>query len=98
MPELSRIHEEFAPKGVQMLGIAIDAPTPVREFAARRPVSYPLVVGGLSGTELVRQFGNESAALPYTVLLDAEGRVAWQHLGIVDPKALRSAIARIRAG
>lgn len=96
MPELSRLHDEFASGGIRMLGIAIDSPTPVREFAARQPVSYPLVVGGLSGTELVRQFGNESAALPFTVLLAADGRIIWRHLGVVDAQVLRDQLARIR--
>lgn len=95
MPELSRVHDEFAPRGIRMLGIAIDSPTPVREFASRQPVSYPLVVGGLSGTELVRQFGNESGALPFTVLLAADGRIVWRHLGIVDVQMLRDQLARI---
>ena len=95
MPELARLRDAFAPRGIETLGVAIDAPSAVREFVARRPVSYPLVVGGLGGTELARAFGNDSGALPFTVLLDAAGRIAWRHLGVVDPRALADACERV---
>lgn len=92
MPELSKIRDEFAPKGTEIVGIAIDSPSAVREFAVRKPVSYPLVIGGMGGTELVRRFGNPSGALPYTVLIGRDGRVAWRHMGLVSPDDLRAAL------
>ena len=97
MPELSRLRDSFAPRGLETLGIAIDSPSSVREFAARQPVSYPLVVGGMGGTDLLRAMGDASGALPFTVLLDAGARVAWRHLGAVVPAELRKHCERVLA-
>ncbi|RZT95078.1 TlpA disulfide reductase family protein [Rivibacter subsaxonicus] len=80
-PQLERFHREFGPKGWQTVGLAIDGPTPVREFLQKLPVSFAIGLAGLSGTELAKQLGNERGGLPFTVVLDAEGRVLQRKLG-----------------
>jgi len=89
MPELSDLHHELQPQGLQMVGIGIDSAEKIAEFAARRPVSYPLLVAGMGGTELGRRFGNTVGALPFTVLIAASGVVAQRILGRVDIVRLR---------
>ena len=42
MPELDRFYREFSPRGWQVLGLAIDGPTPVREFLARVKIGFPI--------------------------------------------------------
>jgi thiol-disulfide isomerase/thioredoxin len=81
MPALDRFHREFAPRGWQVVGLAIDGPTPVREFLAKTPVGFPIGLAGLSGTELVRALGNAQGGLPFTVVIDATGRIVHQKLG-----------------
>jgi len=89
MPELSELHRELSARGLQTLGIAIDSAAKVAEFALKRPVSYPLAVAGMGGTELVRQFGNPTGALPFTILIDRQGRIAHRILGRFDIVKLR---------
>jgi peroxiredoxin len=89
MPELSELHADLSRRGLQTIGIAIDTAAKVAEFAVKRPVSYPLAVAGMSGTELVRQFGNPTGALPFTVLIDREGRIVHRILGRFDIVKLR---------
>lgn len=84
MPELSALHRELSPRGLQMVGIGIDSPAKIAEFARKTPVSYPLVVAGMGGTELSRRFGNGTGALPFTVLVDRRGQIAHRILGRVD--------------
>lgn len=96
MPELSALHTELKPTGVQFLGIAIDSPKQVEAFAVRSPVSYPLVVAGMNGTELGRQFGNASGMLPFTVLIDRHGRILQRIPGRVRLPDLRSGIDALR--
>jgi thiol-disulfide isomerase/thioredoxin len=81
MPALDRFHQAFAAKGWQVLGVAIDGPTPVRAFLAKTPVGFPIGLGGLDGTELVRSLGNLQGGLPFTVLVAADGRVLQRKLG-----------------
>lgn len=81
MPALDRFYREFAPRGWQVVGLAIDGPTPVREFLAKTPVSFPIGLAGLTGTELVRALGNAQGGLPFTVVIDASGHIVQQKLG-----------------
>jgi thiol-disulfide isomerase/thioredoxin len=90
MPELDRFHQAHAGRGWQVLGLAIDGPTPVREFLRRTPVGYPIALGGLDGMRLLRELGNASGALPYSVLFDAGGSVRRQHLGELTPAMLQA--------
>ena len=81
MPELDRFHRAFSPQGWQVVGLAIDGPTPVREFLAKVKVGFPIGLAGLGGTELVRSLGNAQGALPFSVLIGANGQVLQRKLG-----------------
>ncbi|OGB06777.1 MAG: redoxin [Burkholderiales bacterium RIFCSPHIGHO2_12_FULL_69_20] len=81
MPELDRFHRSFGPKGWQVVGLAIDGPTPVREFLGRVKVGFAIGLAGLDGTELVRQLGNAQGGLPFTVMISADGRVLQRKMG-----------------
>jgi len=81
MPDLDRFQRQFAAKGWQVVGLAIDAPTPVRDFLARTPVGYPIGLAGLDGTGLGRRLGNEAGALPFTAVFNAAGVVVHRKLG-----------------
>lgn len=84
MPLLDRFYQENSSKSWQIIGIAIDQPSAVRRFLAAQPVRYPIALGGLNGNHLARQLGNESGSLPYTLVLDARGRIIQQKLGRLD--------------
>ena len=90
MPLLDAFYQENSSKGWQIVGIAIDQPSAVRRFLAAQPVHYPIALGGLNGNHLGRQVGNESGSLPYTLVLDAGGRVLQQKLGRLDPRDLKN--------
>ena len=81
MPQIDRFHREFGPLGWQVVGLAIDGPTPVREFLQRVPVGFAIGLAGLAGTEWVRALGNVQGGLPFTVLIGADGRILQRKLG-----------------
>ncbi len=94
MPELSQMQRDYAPQGLQILGIGIDSDKNIRQFAEKMPMSYPLFVAGTGGgTELMRRFGNHSGSLPFTAVVDSEGRIRRRILGRFDNPDLRAAIA-----
>lgn len=84
MPQLDRFHRAYAARGWRVLGVAIDSPTPVREFLGKVPIGFDIGLAGLEGTELSRRLGNPSGALPFTVVLDARGRLRERKLGGTD--------------
>jgi thiol-disulfide isomerase/thioredoxin len=81
LPEIDRFHRDFAARGWQVVGLAVDGPTPVREFLQRRPVGFAIGMAGFEGTDLARTLGNESGSLPFSVLFDAQGRPFQRKLG-----------------
>ena len=89
MPELSALSLELAASKVQLLGIGIDSPSNIRQFAERHRISYPLPVVGAAGLDWIKGFGNASGGLPFTVVIDRQGAVSSRILGRVDIKKLR---------
>lgn len=89
MPELSALQAEIASRDMQILGIGIDSAANIAEFSVQHKISYPLYVGGLSGTELSRQLGNVAGGLPFTVLIGRDGAVKKTYLGRLKMDALR---------
>lgn len=81
MPQIDRFYQEFHAKGWQVLGLAIDSPTPVREFLDRVKVSFLIGLAGLEGTQLAKELGNAQGGLPFTVAFDGAGRVVRRKLG-----------------
>jgi thiol-disulfide isomerase/thioredoxin len=81
MPEIDRFHRDFAKRQGQVIGLAIDGPTPVRAFLARVKIGFPIGLGGLDGTDLVHQLGNLQGALPFTVMIGPKGMIAHRKMG-----------------
>jgi thiol-disulfide isomerase/thioredoxin len=81
MPELDRFHREFAAAGWQVVGLAIDGPTPVKEFLAKVQVGFGIALAGFGGTELAQTLGNTAGGLPFTVLIDTQGRIRHRKMG-----------------
>jgi thiol-disulfide isomerase/thioredoxin len=92
MPVLSRVSARAAPR-VQFVGLAQDDPAKVRAFARELGVEYPLWTGGDEVMELSRRLGNRTAVLPFTVVLDAAGRVAAQKVGAYNEAELTAQLA-----
>jgi thiol-disulfide isomerase/thioredoxin len=92
MPALDRIAQEYASKNVLIVGIGIDSPSNIREFLQKTPVSYPIVLGGLEGSNLSKQMGNTQGALPYTVVINPKGKSIYTKLGKISEEELKKAI------
>jgi thiol-disulfide isomerase/thioredoxin len=88
MPMFSRMQRELGGRGVQFVGVGIDSPSAIKEFALRMPMSYPLLIGGSASLDLVRALGNANGALPYTIVFDRSGRPVMSRLGLIDETSL----------
>jgi thiol-disulfide isomerase/thioredoxin len=89
IPELVELQHELATHNVQIIGIGIDSASNISEFSAKHKIDYPLYVSGMSGTELSKQFGNQSGGLPFTVLVTPDGQVKKTYLGRLKMEQLR---------
>lgn len=95
MPELDQLAKDNAKNNINIIGIGIDSPANVAQFAEKFKISYPLYVSGLRGTELAREFGNASGGLPYTVLIGPDGQVRKTYLGRLKFDELKADLAAL---
>jgi peroxiredoxin len=75
MPALAEAQAKFGEKELIVVGIAMDDPERIRPFLAAHPVSYPILVGQMESPSTSLQFGDEAQVLPFSVLLDTDGRI-----------------------
>lgn len=83
LPLLDGFFKQNSAKGWQVVGLAIDQPAAVRAFLQRTPLSFPIGLAGLGGTELSKAFGNTSGGLPFSVVIGASGEVLQRRIGRV---------------
>lgn len=92
MPMFSRLQTTYAAKGVQFIGIGMDEVEKMQAFARKTPVGYPLLVGVTRPSE---NPGLTVRGMPYTVVLDRDGKVAFSLYGAVKEADLAPLLARL---
>lgn len=90
LPLLDRFYREQPPTGWQVVGLAVDQRDAVLSFLQQHPVAYPMGLAGFDGVALTRRLGNPSGGLPFSVLLDRDGRVIDRKLGAIQGDFLQS--------
>ena len=93
MPALVRAQANVGEKGGIVVGIAMDDPARVKAFLASHPVNYPVLIGSLQSPSTSLQLGNVGELLPYSVLLDENGRVLASRRGVLDGEQLQQRLA-----
>ena len=81
IPGFVNLQERYGSRGVKFVGIAIDQPDKVAEFAREFRINYPLLTGGLESIDLLRQAGNRAGVLPYTLVIDRGGNLVSREPG-----------------
>lgn len=92
MPAFSRLSQRWAGRAVQFVGLSSEAPEAVGRFARELPVAYPLWTGE-EVDALARRLGNRLGVLPFTVLIDSEGRVVEMKVGLYTEAELERRLA-----
>lgn len=81
IPDLMALQAAYGERGLQIVGIAIDDPKAAQEYATRLEVNYPNLVGAWDGQRVAEDYGNRIGALPFTVIVDRHGRIAYTKPG-----------------
>jgi peroxiredoxin len=95
MPQFVKAQREFGGRGLQFVGIAVDQPDKIRKFAAELALNYPSLVGGFGALELSKTLGNKIMALPFTVVINREGEIAYTQMGTVKADKLDAIITKL---
>lgn len=92
-PTLAALSNEFEDQGVQFVGLDTrDSDATARSFVERFGIDYPNVID--SDGQLQLLFGDSlpPQAIPSTIVIDPQGRVAARALGKVSESSLRGMI------
>jgi len=92
LPDLAELAKAFRDRGLVVMGVCLDD-APAAEllvFAERQGVRYPLVWPGESLLDEIQPL----ETIPYTVLIDNDGKVVARLRGPFKPQALREAVEK----
>jgi len=81
IPEFIALQERYQAEGLQIVGVAVDGPEAVRRFSDTLGINYPVLLGEVEGAQAMKDYGNPSGSLPFTVVIDPSGRVVARKLG-----------------
>jgi len=92
MPEFIELQDSQGSRGLQFVGIAIDSPDPVKEFARSIGVNYPILIGDTDAISLSESLGNRFSGLPFTIIFDRAGKPIYTQAGEIDRRTLEEKI------
>lgn len=98
MPGFSRLQEKFSSRGVQFVGVALDTPEQVADYAARMAIPYPLLMGDSRLLPLFSQLGNPHGNVPYTLIFGRDGRLLKTHMGYWPESDLERTLMELNLG
>jgi cytochrome c biogenesis protein CcmG/thiol:disulfide interchange protein DsbE len=89
IPWYMEFQNKYRDKGLSVVGVSMDEDgwKSVKPFLAENNINYPIVIGN---SDLGTLFG--VTALPVTLLIDRNGKIAESHAGMVDKDAFESEI------
>jgi peroxiredoxin len=93
IPDFIEVRDRFRDQAFEVIGIAVDRPDLVRDYAARLAIPYPILLDSLEGGSSLGPWGNPDGALPYSVLIARDGRVALTHRGKLSSRHLEDHLA-----
>jgi len=91
MPHLIELYQELAPRGLEIIGIAMDYDPPNQVVAMRKARDIPYPVALDIHADAARAFGNVRLT-PTSFLIAPDGRIVYQKIGAMDLDKLRSDI------
>ncbi len=84
------LQEQYGRAGVQLAGIALDEPGSVQAYSESMGINYPILIGD-SGA-IISSYGNDLGALPYTVIIGRDSKIALVKLGELSREETEKAI------
>ncbi|HKK14035.1 MAG TPA: TlpA disulfide reductase family protein [Gammaproteobacteria bacterium] len=96
IPHLARLYKDLAPRGLEVIGVAMyyDPPDQVMAMARDRKIPYPIALDTKGRAS--RAFGNIQLT-PTSFLIAPDGRIVKQKIGAMDMKTVRQQIRTMLA-
>ncbi len=94
IPEFVDYQKRYGDKGLQFVGIGVDEQRKLANVARSLHINYPvLVLEPSAARPLMARWGNDTGIIPYTVVIDRDGRIRYIHRGSFDDEAFQTYVA-----
>ena len=82
IPAFVDYQSTYGPRGLQVIGVGVDQERKLLAMQQRLAINYPvLVLDPAASRSTMADWGNPSGVIPYTVVIDRQGRRRHSHLG-----------------
>ena len=98
IPDFVQVDTAYRGKNVAIVGIALDGQEAVQDFAREFGIHYPLLLGGAEAYDFAARLGNTSKGIPFTVILDPQGKISYLGVGAVRKQELEKVLDKLLAG
>jgi thiol-disulfide isomerase/thioredoxin len=98
IPLFINMQDKYGPRGLQVIGVAIDKTEDVKNYQEFNFINYPVLVGQDEVMGLMKQYGNRIASLPYSVVMDRQGRVLGRKVGAYQRAELQAVLDGLLPG
>ena len=95
IPDFIEVQQRFQDQGFQIIGIAVDDENDVRKFAAEMEMNYPVMAGEVEAIELSEKYGNSIGGLPYSAIIDKNGKITHTITGELSKDRLLSILKEL---
>lgn len=92
IPAFIKLQDIYGKQGLTFVGIAIDQKDKVQAYADEMGINYPVLMGELEAIDLAKRAGNRLGGLPYTVIIDRNGKIAAGEIGGLTQAKLEALI------
>ncbi len=97
IPHFIELQETYGDSGLQVIGVSVDQQgwEAVKPFMQQYKINYPVVLLTDSGVYNAYQNllpANERGGIPFTFIIDKDGRIQQQYVGYRDKKVFEEAI------
>nr|MBV6630729.1 TlpA family protein disulfide reductase [Oceanococcus sp. HetDA_MAG_MS8] len=93
IPLLIQTQDRYADQDLQILGPAMDRLEPAQAYATKVGMNYPVLFGERGVSDWMTNLGDTQGALPWTVLINPEGKIVRSHAGALTPAILADWLA-----
>ncbi|MBI9070956.1 MAG: TlpA family protein disulfide reductase [Melioribacteraceae bacterium] len=103
IPDLVELKKEYGSEEFEVIGISLDLEVPdnpgrntkkdVVPFIEKHAINYPVVFGNL---EVTKKYGGIES-IPTTIIIDKDGKISDQHVGLVPIQTYKKEIERLLA-
>ena len=92
IPGFIHLQQQYGAQGLQIVGIALDEKTAVQAYADKIGINYPVLLGDLEAVVLSHDSGNYTGGLPYTVVINQQGKLVAAGVGGLKEQELTNLV------